>query len=197
MLEIYGYIGSALVVISMLMTSVKKLRIINMAGSLISGTYALIIGSLPLALMNFCLIAINAYNLFKLMRMNNEYDMMSASKDDSMLRFFIDKYYDDIVKYFLDFKKEESFDKAFVVWCDGKPVGVLLGNLIGENEIDIIIDYSIPSFRDLTVSKYIYKKLPEEGINKLSFAREKSQEHADYLFRMNYVERSGRYERDI
>ena len=68
LIEIYGYIGSALVVISMLMSSVIKLRIINMIGSIISGSYALMIGSFPLALMNICLIVINAYNLYKLFK---------------------------------------------------------------------------------------------------------------------------------
>ncbi len=67
LIEIFGYIGSVLVVVSMLMSSVVKLRVINTIGSIISGTYALIIGSFPLALMNICLIIINVYNLRKLL----------------------------------------------------------------------------------------------------------------------------------
>ena len=59
MIEIYGYIGSVLVVVSMLMSSIIKLRVINILGSVISGSYALIIGSFPLVLMNSCLIIIN------------------------------------------------------------------------------------------------------------------------------------------
>lgn len=66
LIEIFGYIGSALVVISMLMTSIVKLRVINMIGSVISGIYAVICGAFPLAFMNACLIIINLYNLIKL-----------------------------------------------------------------------------------------------------------------------------------
>lgn len=66
LIEIFGYIGSALVVISMLMTSIVKLRVINMIGSVISGIYAVICGAFPLAFMNACLIIINFYNLIKL-----------------------------------------------------------------------------------------------------------------------------------
>ena len=47
-IELAGYLGSVLVVVSMLMSSVVKLRIINTAGSIISATYALIIQSLYL-----------------------------------------------------------------------------------------------------------------------------------------------------
>ena len=39
LIEIFGYIGSARVVVSMLMSSIVKLRVINIFGSVISGTY--------------------------------------------------------------------------------------------------------------------------------------------------------------
>ena len=67
-IEIFGYIGSVLIVVSMFMSSVVKLRIINTAGSVISGIYALISGAFPLFVMNICIIVINIYNLIKLMK---------------------------------------------------------------------------------------------------------------------------------
>jgi len=70
--ELLGYLGSALVVCSTLMTSVVRLRLVNMAGSVLSGVYGLIIGSFPLALMNFCLIVINGWNLYRLLKMKQE-----------------------------------------------------------------------------------------------------------------------------
>ena len=42
MIEIFGYIGCIFVIISMLMTSVVKLRVINTVGSSISAVYAMI-----------------------------------------------------------------------------------------------------------------------------------------------------------
>lgn len=71
-IEIFGYTGSILVVISMLMSSVVKLRLINTIGSVISGTYAVIRGAFPLVLMNACLIIINVYNLYKLLKTDKE-----------------------------------------------------------------------------------------------------------------------------
>ena len=70
--ELFGYLGSCLVVVSLLMTSVMKLRIINTIGSTISGIYAFIIGSFPLVLMNTCLITINVYNIFKLKKSESQ-----------------------------------------------------------------------------------------------------------------------------
>lgn len=67
-IEIFGYIGTALVVISMLMTSVTKLRIINMCGGLISLIYSLIVGAMPIALMNAILIVINFVQVMREIR---------------------------------------------------------------------------------------------------------------------------------
>ena len=85
MIEIFGYIGSVLVVVSMLMGSIVKLRVVNTVGSIVSGIYALIVGALPLVLMNACLIIINVYNLVKLLKTKQVYDLADANADDSLI----------------------------------------------------------------------------------------------------------------
>jgi hypothetical protein len=67
-LEIFGYIGTALVLLSMMMTSVDKLRWINMAGSLISMIYAILCQTWPVALLNLGLILINSTQLMRYYR---------------------------------------------------------------------------------------------------------------------------------
>ncbi len=67
-MEIFGYIGTALVIISMLMTSVVKLRIINMCGALISLIYAIVVSAWPIAVMNAALIIIQSWQLIRLWR---------------------------------------------------------------------------------------------------------------------------------
>ena len=63
--EIFGYIGTALVVISMMMTSVKKLRFINICGSVISAIYSVYCNAWPMVLLNVSLIAINCFHLIR------------------------------------------------------------------------------------------------------------------------------------
>ena len=67
-LEIFGYIGTALVVGSMLMTSVAKLRIVNICGSAIAAIYSLIIGTYPILIMNVAIVIINIVQLVILCR---------------------------------------------------------------------------------------------------------------------------------
>ena len=64
-LEIVGYIGTILVVVSMMMSSLTKLRIVNICGSIISTVYAIICNTWPIAIMNICLILINLFHLVK------------------------------------------------------------------------------------------------------------------------------------
>ena len=63
--EIIGYTGTALVVISMMMKSMKTLRIINVSGAILSTIYSIINSVWPIAIMNISLILIHLYHLIK------------------------------------------------------------------------------------------------------------------------------------
>lgn len=192
-IEIFGYIGSALVVVSMLMSSVVKLRVINTAGSIVSGIYAIICGAFPLALMNGCLIIINFINLYRLLKAKQAYDLVEANSEDASVKYFLDRYYDDIKMYFPEFDKEKNGEtKAYVVYCDGMPSGILLGKE-KEGTIDIIIDYSTPIYRDCSVGRYLYSKLLSKGIDTLLFSQKQSEVHSAYMNKMGFVKEKDAY----
>ena len=64
-LEIFGYLGTVLVILSMMMKSINKLRAINIAGGTVSTIYSALIGAWPIVAMNVCLIAINLFHLIR------------------------------------------------------------------------------------------------------------------------------------
>ena len=70
--EIIGYLGTALVLISMMMTSVTKLRWFNLGGSVLSVIYALASGAMPVFVLNISLACINSVQLCRLYRKNKE-----------------------------------------------------------------------------------------------------------------------------
>ncbi len=67
-LEIFGYVGMALVLISMMMTSVKWLRILNMSGAIICAIYGIMTDTWPTALLNIGLLVIQMVQLCRLYR---------------------------------------------------------------------------------------------------------------------------------
>ena len=192
-LEIVGYIGSFLVVLSMLMSSIVKLRVINTIGSVISGIYAVICRAYPLAFMNLCLIIINVYNLVKLLKTEKPYDIVEADPKDTLVTYFLDYYGTDIKKHFPDSDKSITADNAaYVVYCEGNPVGVLMGKRDGE-KLDISIDYTTPAYRDCTAGTFLHEKLPEKGIRSLCYAGPADKAHEDYLTRMGYTKENGKW----
>lgn len=62
--EIFGYVGTLLVFISMTMSSMKKLRILNILGSIITVIYSVIISAYPIVFLNLGLSLVNLYKLF-------------------------------------------------------------------------------------------------------------------------------------
>lgn len=70
-LEIFGYIGSGLILLSMMMTSVEKLRFVNISGSFISIIYGVICGTWPVVFLNMGTISINVVQIIRLHRKKN------------------------------------------------------------------------------------------------------------------------------
>ena len=64
-IEIIGYLGTAVVLTSMLMMSITRLRVVNMCGGALSASYALITGAMPVVVLNVALILINTVQLIR------------------------------------------------------------------------------------------------------------------------------------
>lgn len=99
-LEIIGYIGSAFVLISFLMATVIKLRIVNSIGSIISVVYGLLIHAYPTVVMNAALLCINIFYLVKMYRYKASFHIVPSSLSDASAKFFLELNKDDITAFF-------------------------------------------------------------------------------------------------
>lgn len=64
--EWVGYAASFFVAVSLIMTSIVKLRILNTIGCALFVAYALLIGAYPVFITNAAIILINIWNLYRL-----------------------------------------------------------------------------------------------------------------------------------
>ncbi len=196
-IEMIGYLGSVLVLISFLMSSVVKLRVINAVGSLVFAGYALIIHSYPTALMNFCLVGINIYYLVRLRHPDRQYTLMRETGDGGMLAGFLDYYRGDIENCFPGIRIDrQEADAAYLICHNMTPAGVLLGRERERGTLEILLDYSTPEYRDCSVGKYLYGRLQEQGVCRLVFPGEPGA-HEDYLKRMGFVREDGAYVKSL
>ncbi|SCY06923.1 inner membrane protein [Butyrivibrio hungatei] len=196
-IETIGYLGSSLVLVSFLMASVAKLRIVNSVGSVIFTIYAFIIHSYPTAIMNICLVLINIYYLVKLSNTSVEYTCIKITKDDSVIKHFLNHYAADISKCFPGINTNfESADVGYAVLHEGTPAGVFLGKKQADNNVDILLDYSIPQFRDFSIGKFLYSKLPADGIKTLTYSGP-DKHHMKYLAKLGFEKYESCYKKNF
>ena len=189
-LELMGYLGSVLILVSMLMTSVVRLRVINLIGSAIFAVYALLIKSYPTAFLNACLVGINVYQLLKLKRKTGKgYEIQRLNGGDGFAEWLMGKYGDDMKKYFPGVTRESILrSEGFAVLMDDCAAGVILGTR-RDGAFEVLLDYATPTYRDCSVGRFVYAKLPSFGITELT-CRAGVREHTAYLEKMGFELRS-------
>lgn len=193
-LEYLGYLASAVVLISLLMTSIKKLRWINLIGSILFGIYGFMIGSIPTGLMNFGIVIINVYYLIKIYTSEDYFKVMPVSKDEQYLKQFVDFYEKDVRKF--SSLTKDDLQKArvkFFVLRNMNPAGLFVANPVDEETLEIELDYVVPEFRDFKVGSYVFENQREFFIKsgyKQFVTYSTNVEHINYLKKMGFQQSS-------
>ncbi|UCG22985.1 MAG: YgjV family protein [Chloroflexota bacterium] len=79
--EIIGYVASVLVAISLMMSSILKLRVINLFGALLFTIYGLLIGAYPVAVMNLFIALIDLYYLREMVSITRRFTISVVQQD--------------------------------------------------------------------------------------------------------------------
>lgn len=190
-LEIFGYIGTALVLLSMMMTSVVKLRLFNTIGSAISMTYSILCGAWPVVFLNGGLIIINIYQLIRLNKTKVVFTRVKVGSDDLLLAHFLQKCRDDIAQSFPDFHFAPSDKTEVHMVLDGlEPVGVTVGERDGSTFV-IELDYVTRKYRDCSIANFVFGEMKQSGITTV-VADNTSALHAPYLKKMGFEKQNGK-----
>ena len=185
-IELIGYVGSALVLLSMLMTSVVRLRVINLIGSIIFAVYALMIRSYPTAVMNIALAGINIYQLTKLFNEKKSYRLIKTSRDDGFFSYMLSECDEDIRHFFPDYDPDRvKADIVYIVCCGSDPACLFLGKVEQPDTINTLLDYALPAYRDTSVGRFLHKELAGEGYKTLIFGMDPVH-HTDFLEKTGY-----------
>lgn len=192
MLEILGYVASALILISLIMNSIIKLRWINLLGATIFAVYGFLIGSIPVGVMNTAIVIVNTYYLYKIYTSKEYFRKIEIRLDSEYVLNFLDFYKKDINKYFEDFdyKKLNGEEVSFFVLRDLVPAGFFIAKKYNESSLFIELDYVIPKYRDFKIGKYIFDLNREyflkKKINKI-YSCSTNDLHDKYLEKMGFI----------
>lgn len=158
--EIIGYAASALVVLSLTMRSILRLRLISLCGSVTFVIYGTLIGSTPIILTNASIAAINIWFLRKefAVRRSGHGDLGASRirSDSPFLKDFVEYHLDDITNFQPDFQMPTGDDVvALMLTRDGLPAGLVVGHL-HETTLHVDLDYVLREHRDSRLGKWLY-----------------------------------------
>ena len=94
--ELIGYAASLLVAVSLMMSNIIQLRIVNMIGAAIFSLYGILIGSIPVAAMNGFIVLVNIYYLTQIYSAVEYFQILRISAESEYLKTFLNFYQDQI-----------------------------------------------------------------------------------------------------
>ena len=189
-LEWLGYLSSVIVALSLLMSSIIKLRWYNLAGSILFAVYGYMIHAAPVAAINTVIVFINLYYLYKIYTEKEYFKLIEIDKENNYIKSFFDFYKSDIAKYFPEFKFTMSgASVSFFILRNMVPAGVFIASEHDEESLFINLDFVMPEYRDFKIGKFVFedneKYFREKGYKKL-FCYASNNEQNAYLRKMGF-----------
>ena len=185
--EWLGYLASIVVLISLLMSSLVKLRWINLAGAALFALYGAMIGALPVAFVNAAIALIDIYYLYLHYSAKERFGLVEAETDSELFNYFVESYREEIEK-FTPLSRLKECRQVYYPMRNSEIAGILAGYREGDS-VEILIDFVIPRYRDYKLGRYLFIQHPEvftkHGIHRIREVAP-NEAHADYLAKMGF-----------
>ncbi|MFI7607412.1 hypothetical protein ACIBTV_20015 [Micromonospora sp. NPDC049366] len=178
-LELLGWVGSAVLVWSLLQTRILRLRALNLLGCLILIGYNAAVHVWPMVGLNVVLAVINVWYLRRMLTTRHDeatYQVVEVGVRDQFLAHTLRVHAADIARFNPGFRwpaderpaggspepaspAEGSGDRsAFLVVRDDEVVGVVLAHAEAHGVAQVDLDYVTRRFRDFTPGEFVYRR---------------------------------------
>ncbi len=188
----FGTLSSVVVAISLMMKNLRRLRLLNLAGSAMFSAYGAAIGSVPVFALNLFIVGIDAWYLAKMRRERSAFSLLHADIARSeYLSGFLDFYAKDIARFAPEFGRDQpEGSRAVFVLRDMMPAGLVIYRPIGDGIIELALDYAPPQWRDYKSAEYFFAAAARDiagGAPAIFRARASARAHVAYLERMGFA----------
>ncbi|WP_062299093.1 hypothetical protein [Demequina maris] len=162
-LEVIGWIGTILVVLSLTQSRVMRFRWMNLIGSLLATIYNGVIGIWPFFAMNLAISIINTYWIIRLNRERHDpgvYKVIPMDPEDPFLQHVLAVHAKDIATHQPDFTAKALGAQrraTFLVTRGDEAVGVVAVRDEGGGTGLVELDWVKPRFRDFTPGEFVYR----------------------------------------
>ena len=199
-IDLLGYVASFIILVSLTMKSIVKLRWINAAGSLLFVAFAVLTRSWPTVVMNVGIIAIDMLFVMSLSRKAGDYRLVKAERGSAWLEFFYETNRVEIDGIFGPDAFADAKSFSYFV-CNGEIAGLFAWKEISPTECQILIDFVAPRFRDTKIGRYFFDKhisaFREKGYARFLY-KDVGPKHWKYLEKIGFSRESpGCYSKTI
>jgi hypothetical protein len=188
--EVIGYAGSLLVAVSLMMSSLVKLRWINLAGAAAFAVYGWVVGAFPVLAVNGFIVLVNIYYLWSMNRTRDYFSLMEIRRlDNDYLQTFLEFHAADINRFFPGFSLEALRNPRMTfILRNVNPAGLVVYEE-EEDQVRIHLDYVLPSYRDLRCARFFLEQMAPiwrgRGIRRM-LSPAAGATHRDYLKRLGF-----------
>jgi hypothetical protein len=178
------------VAISLTMSNIVRLRILNLLGAITFAVYGVLITAWPVAFMNTLIVFINIYYLLQ-MRNTKEYlKLVTTSADDEYLNYVLSFHREAIAANQPEFQFNPSPDDVCaLVLRDTVPAGLFIGSPSASGEMIVKLDFVPPAYRDFKIGAFLFSEkrgfFQALAVSSLR-AQPGDAEHAGYLLKMGF-----------
>ena len=191
-IEWIGYLGSVIIAVSLTMTSMVRLRWLNLIGSIIFTVYGFVINAIPVAAVNLLIVGVNIVFIFKLYNKKDFFKILEIRNDSQYLHSFLAFYHDLIQKDFPQIKASSDDKRLAVLILRNMAVaGVFLARKQDSTTLEIEMDFVIPQYRDFKPGEFLLVHnqsfFKEKGIQQL-WAHPVTNKYDRYYRKMGFQE---------
>jgi N-acetylglutamate synthase-like GNAT family acetyltransferase len=190
--EFVGNTAGIIVLVSLLMRSLVRLRWINLLGSLIFCVYGILVGAPAIVLTNLGISFIDLWYLYKMYSEIGVFKLIEAEKDSAYYNHFMETNREEIRNFFGDYKVKDD-DSIYYMLRSNNIAGVLIGNQ-KQDCFNISVDFVTPEYRDFKLGEYFFLKntdqFKKKGIHRF-LAKTTLPSHTRYLLKIGFTKISG------
>ena len=162
-LDLTGWLGSALLIYSVMQARVLRFRMLNLAASAILAGFNAALGIWPMVAMNVALCVINLWHVTKLVGTRHDeaaFEVLEVGTSDAYLRHVLAFHRADILRYQPDFAWDGGSDRdlAFLVLRGDETVGVVVVRDSGSGVAHVLLDYVTLRFRDFAPGEFVWRR---------------------------------------
>jgi hypothetical protein len=188
-LSLFGYMASALVALSMTISSIVKFRWVNLLGACSFCMYGILIGTLPVAFLNGFIVCVDLYYLWGIYSRKEVFEILEIPPGSEYLLRFVNFHHEEIQKYCPGFEYRPDMNTmSYYILRDMHVAGIFLARK-EQDVLTVGLDFVIPEFRDFKNGKFIYQKLSpglkKSGIQKIK-AAETNRFNAEYFRKIGF-----------